>query len=61
MLMLPIDDHSPLHGRTPRDLAASQAELLIFFSGIDETLERPIYAHHNFTASICCSAKALWT
>ncbi len=50
-LMHPIDHHSPLQGRTPRQLAASQAELLISFRGIDETLERPIYAHHHFPVS----------
>jgi inward rectifier potassium channel len=50
-LMHPIDHHSPLHGRTPGELAASQAEILISFSGIDETLERPIYAHNNYAVS----------
>jgi inward rectifier potassium channel len=50
-LMHPIDQHSPLHGRTPRDLAASGAEIVVSFSGIDETLERPIHAHHNFPVS----------
>ncbi len=50
-VMHPIDDASPLHRRTPSELAERQAEILIAFSGIDETLERPIYAHHNFSAS----------
>lgn len=50
-LMHPIDEHSPLHGRTPGELAVSQAEILISFNGIDEILERPIYAHHNYVAS----------
>jgi inward rectifier potassium channel len=49
--MHPIEEHSPLHGRTPGELAVSQAEILISFSGIDEILERPIYAHHNYGAS----------
>ena len=47
-LMHPIDAHSPLHGLTPQDLAARKADILISFSGIDETLERPIYAHHCY-------------
>ncbi|MCP9798802.1 ion channel [Cyanobium sp. Lug-B] len=50
-LMHPIDDRSPLRGRTPRDLAAGEAEILVSFRGIDATLERPIYAHHHLPAS----------
>jgi inward rectifier potassium channel len=50
-LMHPIDQHSPLHGRTPRELAASGADIVVSFSGIDETLERPIHAHHNYPVS----------
>ena len=50
-LMHPIDDRSPLRGRTPRDLAIGEAEILVSFRGIDETLERPIYAHHHLPAS----------
>ena len=50
-LMHPIDQHSPLHGRSPRELAASGADIVVSFSGIDETLERPIHAHHNYPIS----------
>ncbi len=50
-VMHPIDQHSPLHERTQRELAINHAEILISFSGIDETLERPIHAHHNFPVS----------
>jgi inward rectifier potassium channel len=50
-VMHPIDQHSPLHGRTPSDLAASGADIVVSFSGIDETLERPIHAHHNYPFS----------
>ena len=50
-VMHPIDQHSPLHGRTPQDLAASGADIVVSFSGIDETLERPIHAHHNYPIS----------
>ena len=50
-LMHPINDRSPLRGRTARDLAAGEAEILVSFRGIDETLERPIYAHHNYPIS----------
>ena len=47
-VMHPIDEHSPLHGHTSGDLAASGAEIVVSFSGIDETLERPIHAHHSY-------------
>ena len=50
-VMHPIDQHSPLHGRSPRELAASGADIVVSFSGIDETLERPIHAHHNYPIS----------
>jgi inward rectifier potassium channel len=50
-VMHPIDQHSPLNGRTPRQLAASGADIVVSFSGIDETLERPIHAHHNYPFS----------
>jgi len=50
-VMHPIDQHSPLLGRTPRELAASGADIVVSFSGIDETLERPIHAHHNYPIS----------
>ncbi|CAK6692980.1 Inward rectifier potassium channel Kirbac3.1 [Synechococcus sp. CBW1107] len=47
-VMHAIDQHSPLHRLTPQELTASQADIVISFSGIDETLERPIHAHHNY-------------
>lgn len=50
-VMHPIDQHSPLHEHTPQALAASNADIVVSFSGIDETLERPIHAHHNFPIS----------
>jgi inward rectifier potassium channel len=48
--MHPIDADSPLHGLGPLELAAARAELLVAFSGIDETLERSIHARHNYPA-----------
>lgn len=50
-VMHTIDQHSPLFGRTPRELAESHADILISFSGIDETLERPIHSYHNYPVS----------
>jgi inward rectifier potassium channel len=50
-VMHPIDQHSPLHGLGRQELEAARAELLAAFSGIDETLERPIHARHNYPAA----------
>jgi inward rectifier potassium channel len=50
-VMHPIDQHSPLHGRTPQELSASGADIVVSFSGIDEIMERPIHAHHNYPLS----------
>jgi inward rectifier potassium channel len=50
-VMHPIDGKSPMHGLTPKDLAANHADILISFGGIDETLERSIHAHHNYPLS----------
>jgi inward rectifier potassium channel len=38
-----------LLGATANSLRAANAEIVISFSGIDEILERPIHAHHNYT------------
>ncbi|WP_371734004.1 ion channel [Synechococcus sp. CCY 9618] len=41
-----IDAASPLHGLGAADLAAANAEVLVAFRGIDETMERPVHARH---------------
>jgi inward rectifier potassium channel len=46
--MHPIDAHSPLQRLEPRELAARRAEVMVAFSGIDETLERPLHARYNY-------------
>jgi inward rectifier potassium channel len=43
-----IDGSSPLHGLDADDLEGAHADLLVAFSGIDETLERPIHARHHY-------------
>jgi inward rectifier potassium channel len=48
----PIDESSPLYGATPKDLEAWDAELLVLFSGIDETFSQRVhtrssYKHHE--------------
>ncbi len=50
-VMHPIDPTSPLHGLTLDDLAANHADIVVSFSGIDEILDRPIHAHHNYPMS----------
>ena len=46
----PIDSASPLHGRTPEELAAAQIEIVVSLTGIDETIVQPIHARHSFVA-----------
>lgn len=48
--MHPIDSKSPLHGLNPTQLAAAQAEVLVGFSGMDETLQRPVQARCSYPA-----------
>lgn len=47
----PIDKASPLHGLTPRDLAESDAEILILLSGIDETFAQTVHARTSYKPS----------
>jgi inward rectifier potassium channel len=45
-----IDGTSPLHNLTSPDLMATHAEILVAFSGVDETLERPVHARYSYPA-----------
>jgi inward rectifier potassium channel len=45
----PIDPSSPIYGKTPEQLAAVKAEILITLSGIDDTFSQPVYARHSYT------------
>jgi inward rectifier potassium channel len=45
-----IDASSPLHGMGPDQLRELNAELVVAFSGIDETLERPVHARTSWPA-----------
>ena len=47
-----IDAASPLHGLDGEALEQANAELLVAFSGIDETLERPIHARHHYPPAL---------
>lgn len=43
-----IDADSPLHGLTPEALQRLNAELVVSFAGLDETLERPVHARASW-------------
>jgi len=43
-----IDDESPLHGLDPPALSKLNAELVVAFSGIEATIERPLHAQSSW-------------
>jgi len=44
----PIDEKSPLAGKSQTDLATAHAEILILLSGIDETFEQTVHARSSY-------------
>jgi inward rectifier potassium channel len=44
----PIDDASPLVGKSPEDLERAQAEILVLLTGIDETFEQTVHARSSY-------------
>lgn len=44
----PIDDKSPLFGLTAHDLVATDAEILILLTGIDETFSQTVHARSSY-------------
>lgn len=44
----PIDEKSPLRGLTYEDLVATDAEILILLSGIDETFSQTVHARSSY-------------
>jgi inward rectifier potassium channel len=46
----PIDEASPLAGKTRKDLERTQAEILVLLSGIDETFEQTVHARSSYRA-----------
>ncbi len=48
--MHPIDEQSPLYGVALDALAASESELLVTLTGLDETFSQTIHARHSFIA-----------
>jgi len=43
-----IDATSPLHGLSPAELSRLQAEVVVAFSGVDETIERSVHAQAHW-------------
>ena len=46
----PIDDASPIFGRTREDLERDQAEILVLLTGVDETYEQTVHARTSYRA-----------
>ena len=46
----PIDDASPLTGKTPDQLEEAEAEILVLLSGIDEAFEQTVHARSSYRA-----------
>jgi inward rectifier potassium channel len=46
----PIDDGSPLAGRSHEDLERTEAEILVLLSGIDEAFEQTVHARSSYRA-----------
>ena len=43
-----IEESSPLYGKTPEDLAAAQAELLVLIKGFDDTFYQILHTRHSY-------------
>lgn len=58
-----LDASSPLHGLTPADLARLHADVVVAFSGVDQTIERPVHAQGHWPLERlrfgCCFADML--
>lgn len=50
-LMHPIDEHSPLYGKTKEQLAQEETEVIISVNGLDETLSQTIHSRFSYLAS----------
>ena len=44
----PIDDESPLRGKTPDDLRQSEAEVLVSVKGWDETFSQTVHQRYSY-------------
>jgi inward rectifier potassium channel len=50
MVMHPIDEKSPLLGTTAESLANSDAQIIVTFQGLDETVMQPMHARQMYEA-----------
>lgn len=46
----PIDDSSPLKGKSRADLEREEAEILVLLTGVDETYEQTVHARTSYRA-----------
>ena len=46
----PIDENSPLAGKSRDDLLGEQAEILVLLTGVDETYEQTVHARTSYRA-----------
>ena len=46
----PIDENSPLAGKTREELEREQAEILVLLTGVDETYEQTVHARTSYRA-----------
>src|SRR5689334_11043343 len=44
----PIDEHSPLRGKTAQDLERFQAEILILIKGFDDTFSQTVHSRYSY-------------
>jgi inward rectifier potassium channel len=44
----PIDEHSPLLGKTAADLERLEAEILILIKGFDDTFSQTVHARYSY-------------
>ena len=53
-----ITADSPLHGATPESLAASESEIIVSLTGLDESFSQTVHARHSYVADeIICGAR----
>ncbi|MBL8188405.1 MAG: hypothetical protein JNK38_10380 [Acidobacteria bacterium] len=50
-LVHPIDETSPLFGKTEGDLLATDAEILVLLTGIDETFSQTVHTRSSYKAN----------
>jgi inward rectifier potassium channel len=44
----PIDEKSPLYGKTAEDLQGMQAEVIALISGFDDTFSQTVHARYSY-------------